>query len=86
MLRQITRARGLSELLEQLVAMRPLHHEDDVGPFDEFIVERSLGVVVGSRRCHFDVSPSAEHLLGRRASQAILTADEKNVPDHARYG
>ena len=67
------------EALLQLGAMGLLHDEDDVGPIDQLGAERRLGVAVRSSGGGFDIGALREHLLGGRAAQLVLAADEENV-------
>ena len=68
----------------QLRQVRFLHHEDPVGPFDEFRGQGDVGVVIRAGRAAFDAGIAREHGLGGRAPEAILAADEKDV--HCRGG
>lgn len=67
------------EFLLQLGAVHLLHDEDDIGPRDQLVRQRRLGIVVCPRGCDLDIPAFGKHLLGGRAAQAILAADEEDV-------
>ncbi len=47
--------RGL-EFPLQLGPVRLFHDEDDVGPRDQFVRQRTVGIAIGAGRCDFDVA------------------------------
>ena len=69
---------GLEAFLE-LVAVGPLHDEDDIGPLHQFGRDGLFRVMVQPGRGGLDAGPLGEHLLGRRGAEAVLGADEKEV-------
>lgn len=67
------------ELRGKLVSMRALHHENQVGPVEQFGRDRILRIVIQARRGNLDARPVQKHLFCRRTTQAILAADEEYV-------
>lgn len=60
-----------------LVAVCALHHEDRIGPSDQFARQWIFRVMIDAGRIDFDPGMSGEDLLRGRAPQAVLTADEE---------
>lgn len=70
---------GLAEPTLQLRPMRPLHHEDQIGPRHELVGERRLRIMVRPRRLHLQIPPPREHLLRRGTAEAVLATDEEDA-------
>lgn len=68
-----------SEVVGEFPLVLLLHHEDDVGPLDQFGRERVVGPAVGAGRSSFETGPVAEYLLSSGAAEAVLAADEGEV-------
>ncbi len=64
--------------------MMLLHDDDDICPFDLFVIKRILCIMVCACRTDFYIGPYRKYLFGGRASQLVLTTDKKK-PLHTRY-
>ena len=73
----------VAEAAVQLRAMRPFHHEDDVGPVDVVGVHDLLRIRRQPRRRRLQARPTGEHPLGRRRAQAVTGAEEEEVGQEA---
>lgn len=56
-----------------------LHDEDDLGPLQELGRDGVFCVPIDSGGRALQARAAGKHLLGRRASQAVLTANEQNA-------
>lgn len=65
-----------SKALLDFSSMRPFHHENGVGPLHQFRIKRDFRVMVRPSRCNFNVAATGKYLLGSRASQPVLAANE----------
>lgn len=70
------------ELGREFVAVSPLHDEDQVSPNEELRRNGILSIVVKTSRGRLDPRPIGKHVLGRWATEPVLTANEKNVARH----
>lgn len=63
----------------EAAALGFFHHEDEVGPFDEFAGDGVVRFVAEPGRGAFNAWIGGEELLGGGASELVFTANEKNV-------
>ena len=59
-----------------------LHYEDYVCPLHQLWRQRIVGIVISARRAALDSRVVSKHLLGRWASEPILTAYEEDSHLH----
>ena len=69
----------LPVLFLDFVSMRPLHHEDEVRPLDQFVAQSILCIVVRSRRQGVDTLNVSKDVISRWTAKPILTAHEQIV-------
>ena len=60
-------------------AMHFFHHDNHIRPGDQFGSQWIFSCYVGSGGIHFNVIPQGEDLLGSRAAQAVLAANEQDM-------
>jgi hypothetical protein len=56
-----------------------LHHDDDIGPSDQFRGQRVLCVVVRAGGVDLEIGARHKDLFGGRATEAVLAAHEQNL-------
>lgn len=60
-------------------AMRFFHHDNHVRPVDQFRSQRIFSSDVGSGGIRFNIIAQGKDLLGSRAAQAVLAANEQDM-------
>ena len=60
-------------------AMGFFHHENNLGPFDEFRGARDVGVMAETRGHDFEVRAPGKHMLRGRTPQLIAAAQKQNL-------
>lgn len=67
------------EVVGELPLMLRLHYVDDVGPLDQFRRQRVVCAAVGAGGGRLNAGAVGEYLLGSRAAEAVLAANEEEA-------